>query len=84
MIFGVLIGIVLRLANFLFSMVPQLGDVVGQLGSALSFFIQQSIPWNFLFPLTDAMDLVVLLIKFEMAMMIFFFARWIAEMVRGK
>lgn len=84
MIIGFIIGIVLRLLNVLFAMMPALGNVIGNLGTALSFFIGQALPWNFLFPITDAMGLVVLVIKFEFGIAIFLFGKWVVELIRGK
>lgn len=84
MIFSFLIGIVLRLLNVIISMIPPLGNIVGSLGTALSYFIGQAIPWDFLFPINEGLGLIVLVIKFEIGIMIFIIGRWIIEMIRGK
>ena len=65
-------------------MMPQLGDVIGQLGTAIAYFISQAMPWNFLFPIAEAGALIVLVIKFEFGIMIFIFGKWVVEMIRGK
>jgi hypothetical protein len=84
MIISFLIGIVLRLVNILFSMMPFLGNIIGQLGSAIQFFVSQAMAWNFLFPIKESMQIIVMVIQFEFGIMIFVFVKWVVELVRGK
>jgi len=79
-----IIGIIMRLANILFGFFPSLQNVLTGLSQAINFFISSSMAWNFIFPITDSLLLVVRAIQFEFAVMLLWFGKWLVEMIRGK
>lgn len=79
-----IIGVVLRLANLLFSFFPAVGDIAAGFGTALQSIITAALAWNWIIPISDAMQLVIRAIQIEFAFLLIWFGKWLVEMIRGK
>jgi hypothetical protein len=79
-----MIGLILRLVNVLFQFFPTMADITASFSQSLNLIIAQAMGWNWIFPIREALSLVVVAIQFEIGIVFLMFGKWILEMVRGK
>lgn len=84
MVLSFLIGIVLRLVNVLFTFFPALGDITTGLANAIQVIFSQAMGWNWILPVQEAGQLIVIAISFEIGIVLIMFGKWLVEMIRGK
>jgi hypothetical protein len=84
MIFGFIIGVIFALLNILMGIFPVINNILSGFGNSIQFLLSSAMAWNFLFPVSDALGIIDLAIRFELACALFLFVRWVVELIRGK